>query len=425
MPVYTTIVAGSLSMLFNSMFNGHVSSLDLAAMSLVLSITLVYSTILSGILYGASPDLTESYKQEKKSKTSEIQSQCGWIVVANAVIALVIFNNILPFLQLAQIDVEIIHHSLPLFSSMSIYLSMLGATYFTSNSLTAIGKTKMFYLLSPITLAIDLLVSAVLVFGFLGFPKFGALGTTIGSIFWALSYLAMLSYLITKQQDIHLNWLPKTKPKLKLIIQIIKIGFPMSLSFLLRMALFAFISILLAANGTLDLASHQIGVSLLFLLLNFPTAIGRGVQSLFGTNNLKDSQFITKDIMWYTLLTSILACCVCAMSSEYIAQIYSSDSQVVKQSSKIIKLSALLFLVESIGTVAGFILLAQKDTTFALKVRLIMFPTIILSIYGVTSFGHNNLESIWYVLLFAGTIFSTILSIKVLNNASFKTLEAS
>ncbi len=113
----------------------------------------------------------------------------------------------------------------------------------------------------------------VLVFGLAGMPRLGALGSAWATL--ACRWLMAVGLLVLARRDLgpHLERLDRAALRLKPLLATVRLGAPIGGQLQLEMAAFAAVALFMGAFGTIEVAAHQVALTLASLTFMVPLGI--------------------------------------------------------------------------------------------------------------------------------------------------------
>lgn len=194
---------------------------------------------------------------------------------------------------------------------------------------------------------LNVIGNAVLIYGLLGFPRFGVTGAAISTSFsHIVATLILLGHLLKKKTIIHLNLKNKFKFNKDIMYNLIKIGVPASLEQIaFRVGILLFVKIV-ASLGTVAYATHQIGLNILSLSFTPGQAFGIAASSLvgrsLGAENPDMAEKYTNECKKIGILIAGAIGVIFFLFGSFIARLYSTDSVIIHEAARILKVAAVV-----------------------------------------------------------------------------------
>src|SRR5713226_5978960 len=273
-----------------------------------------------------------------------------------------------PLLRFARISPDIISAAVPYSKAMAWGTLPLLLYFAVRRCMQGMNMVR------PISFALVTanIINAVgnwlLIYGRLGAPAMGAVGSGWSTVF-ARIYLAaiLVGYLLWYDQK-HRTELLRTpiQPELARIRRLIALGFPAAMQITLEIGVFALVTALIGRLGAISLASHQIALNTVSLTYMVPLGISsaaavrvgqaigrgdpRGAGEAGGTAILLGAAFMT------------CAGVALLLFPRWIARMYTPDETVIHSTILLLAAGAAFQLFDGIQTVATGALRGAGDT---------------------------------------------------------------
>jgi MATE family multidrug resistance protein len=130
------------------------------------------------------------------------------------------------------------------------------------SALAALERTAVVLWVTLGAVVLNILVNYALIFGNFGLPELGVRGAAIASVSVNLvSFLALAVYVQRSMAD-HAMFARLWRPDREALAQVVRLGWPIGITNLAEMGLFAASSVMMGWLGTLPLAAHGIGLQI-------------------------------------------------------------------------------------------------------------------------------------------------------------------
>ncbi len=361
---------------------GRYSALDLAALGLGSSIYISVYISLTGILSALQPLSAQLYGARRDAEIGEAVRQALWLSLVLMVIGCAILYFPGPLLDLARAPETLRERTVDYLRLLSFGLPAGLAFRIYSSLANAVGRPRLVMFLQVSALVLKVLLNRWLIFGGLGVPELGGPGCALAStaINWALAVFAVLA--LTRIDVFtpfgifrHFCW-----PHWKRQAELLKLGIPMGLSYLIEVTSYTFMAIFIARLGTTTLAGHQIAGNIGAVLYMTPLSIGVATSTLvaqaLGGKRPAEARLLAR----HGVVTAVsLACCfalaVFALRP-FIIGGYTPDPAVLTTAMPLVAIVALYHVFDAL----------QVTTAFALRAyKVVVVPTVIyaIALWGV------------------------------------------
>ena len=271
-------------------------------------------------------------------------------------------------------------------------------------SLQAMGRV------APIVIAIvaanlaNVFLNWVLIFGHLGFPALGAVGSG-----WATSlsrWLMTLGLLAAAWPLLRPHFLPVQREAAAWgpIVRMLRIGVPIGLQHQLEFGAFAVAALLMGTLGTIQMAAHQVALNLASLTFMVPLGVGGAAAVLVGRAVGRGDAGDARRSALASLVVGagFMAGCAVAMLTlpDLLASIYTRDRAVLTLAATLIPIAGLFQVFDGIQVVSMGALRGVGDTRGPMLISLVGFWLVGLPVSVYLGFGAGaGPVGIWWGLV--------------------------
>jgi multidrug resistance protein, MATE family len=361
---------------------GRYSALDLAALGLGSSIYVSVYIGLTGILSALQPVAAQLYGAQKDTEIGLEVRQAFWLALVLMVVGFAILYFPGPLLDLARAPEALRERTVGYLRLLSFGLPAALAFRIYSSLANAVGRPRLVMFLQVGALALKVPLNTWLIFGGLGVPALGGPGCALAStsINWALALCAAVLFVrveVFAPFEIfkHFCW-----PEWKRQAELLKLGIPMGLSYLIEVTSYTFMAIFIARLGTTTLAGHQIAGNMGAVLYMTPLSIGVATSTLvaqaLGGNKPDEARTLAR----HGVATAVaIACCygaVVFVLRPLIIRGYTPDPAVAVAAMPLLAIVTLYHVFDALQITSAFALRAYKVA---------VVPTIIyaIALWGV------------------------------------------
>jgi len=345
---------------------GRFSPLDLAALGLGSSIYVSVYISLTGIIVALQPIVAQLYGARRYTEIGDAARQAGWLALALAVIGSLLLYFPGPLLHLTHAPPQLTGRTLDYLRVLSFGLpASLVFRIYTSLS-NAIAKPRNVMAIQIGALLLKIPANAWLVFGGLGVPALGGVGCALAStlINWSTCLLAL--GLMTRHPDYRrFDIFAKfSRPAWTQQIELLKLGIPMGLSYLIEVTAYAFMALFIARFGTTQLAGHQIAANLGVVLYMTPLSIGIATSTLAAQHLGAKQLLAARSVSRYGILLAVSLALIFAVAlvctRPLIIAAYTPDPGVAAAAMPLLLLVAFLHPWDALQCVSAFVLRGHK-----------------------------------------------------------------
>ncbi|MFN2372513.1 MAG: MATE family efflux transporter [Cyclonatronaceae bacterium] len=377
------LVAASLlqmSMSFvDTVMAGNLSTLDLAAVAVGSSVLMPVIMFGSGVLMALTAIVAQDYGAGRTNLIGRNVRQALWLCAALAIPGILILRNAQPVLLFMQIgeDTSLLASGYLDAASWGLLPMFFYFAFKQFNEAVSITRPAMYF--AFVGLLFNIAGNYVLMYGKLGFPALGAIGTGYATaiVAWVMC-LCMLVYTWRK---------PSFKPyaifsTIRLpdwhhIREMLKIGLPIGITITMEVTMFAIVSLLMGALGTMAVAAHQIALnfsSITFMIaFGLSSAVTVRVGQTYGRKTIRDARFV--GYVGVGLATMIMCTTAVLMFTfpELITSIYTGDAELTEMAVSLLFMAAIFQISDGLQVSGSAALRGLKDTRVPMYVNLLAY----------------------------------------------------
>jgi MATE family multidrug resistance protein len=285
-------------------------------------------------------------------------------------------------------------------------------------SLQALGR------IAPIVVAIvaanlaNALLNWMLIFGHLGFPAWGVVGSAwatsisrglLVGILWLLARRELAPLLFPFRREVR---------QLAPLGRMLRLGLPIGAQHLLEFGAFALVALMMGWMGTRQMAGHQIAINLAALTFMVPLGVGDAASVLVGQAIGRGDPAGTRGAARAALASGVAFMTTTAALflglPEPLARLYSRDPGVVAVAAALIPIAGVFQVFDGLQVVAAGVLRGAGDTRGPMLINLLGYWVLglPLSVYlgFVADLGPRGL---WWGLVLGLAVVATSLLLRV------------
>ncbi|MCW6535300.1 MULTISPECIES: MATE family efflux transporter [Sphingomonas] len=280
-------------------FVARLGTVELAAATLGVFMfnLLMYSTI--GLTTAASPLIAAELGRRKHAVREVRRSfrMALWVGAAAAIVVMIILWNGERLLLLADQDPAVARRS-----GHFLHIILLGtfpavAAGVMRTSAAALGRPGWAFGVTGMALAFSIVANWCLVFGNAGFPRLGLEGSALASVL-SLSLMAIAYWLILhfdrrlRRYRLFGRWWRSEWSRFR---EIVRLGLPISLTWMAEGALFGGASLLMGVLGVKEVAAHAVALNIASLTFQVPLGIAQAATIRVGMGyGARNSEWIRR-----------------------------------------------------------------------------------------------------------------------------------
>jgi MATE family, multidrug efflux pump len=358
---------------------GHYSATDLAAIAIGYNIWLPLFLLSLGIMLATSVIVAQDFGAGNLQKIRDTLPQALWLSLAlGAFIGPVCFGTA-PLLGLLELDSTTEQKSLDYLQAVAWGLPATVIFQALRCHTQGLGIMRPFAVASVLGFIANIPLNYALIYGKWGAPELGAAGCG-----WATAISMWLSPVLIgvymlRAQNIKpylppLRWVP---PRRHELWEILRLGFPIGLTFFLEIGVFSVIGLLIATMGNSAMAAHQIAYNVWDVvympLISVGSAMATRVGHAIGAGDEPQVMLAVKTGTALTMLVGVACTLLLLAIPELIISAYTRESAIHSIAVNLVRLAALFIIIDSVQVAAAYCLRAFKDTRFPFVVMCLSY----------------------------------------------------
>lgn len=266
-------------------------------------------------------------------------------------------------------------------------------------------KTEVGMLISIFGLALNAFLNYTLIFGKLGFPEMGFIGSAYATLISRIVLLLLFGIALF----IH----PTSKPYIKTqyidrqyLINNLKLGIPMGLQIFFEVAAFSGAGIMIGwlggENATIGRAAHQIALNMAsatyIIMIGIGVAGSVRVGEAFGRKDYKDIRKAGNAALQIAVALILINCVILLVLREEFCKIYGiSDPKVVAVTTRLIIIAAVFQIFDGIQCVSAGLLRGIQDVKIPTIITFLAYWVVWIPVAYILAFPLKlGVDGIWY-----------------------------
>ena len=400
-------IPASVGMFFNTMYNvvdtfwaGQLSPEALAALSLSLIPFIGLLAVGIGLGQGANALISNALGADDDDQASRLMAQAFSLAFAVSAVIVIIGIVVTPFLYRGMgASGEYLKLSLD-YMNWLIYGSGTFIFAFVINSgLNAQGDTKSYRNALICGFFANVVLDPLFLFGWGPFPALGLEGIAISTV---LIELGVVTYLSTKLLSSKLGGkllIKKFAPQVETITDLVKQGFPASLSILFISLNFYVILHFISDFGKTSVAAYGVSTRIVQVILLPSIGLNTAALTLtgfnFGANNLDRVNQTWRTCFKYSLLLTTLGGALLLFFPEFLLRLFTDSQEIIEVGPTLLRVEAVLLAAYTTIFLGTSILQGIKKPMFGMILslyRLIVAPVIFFWVFSeILGYGLNGI----------------------------------
>jgi MATE family multidrug resistance protein len=343
---------------------GHSSPQDLAAMALGSSIYASVFVGLMGVVLALTPIIGQHFGGRRHEAIGRTYVQGLWLSLWLTIIGWAAMAFPDPWLVMSDVDAQVTAHVASYLHALMFALPA-GLVFQTVYALNvAVSRPKITMAIKLIGLALKIPLTYVLVYGKLGLPALGAAGCGYATalVLWCscgISVLALSRDGFYQVFRMRFDW-----PRWVYQRELLRLGIPTGLSYIVEVTSFTFMTLLAAKLGTIVTGGHQIIANLAAFCFMLPLALSVATSALvaqaIGAEDAIGARRATRAGLRIAIAIAIVVSTAVWFGRSQIVGFYTDDDAVRAVALSLIGLVAIFHFFDALQAMSGFVLRAYK-----------------------------------------------------------------
>ncbi len=418
-PVMLSQIGHVMVGIVDSIMVGQLGTEPLAASSFATSIFHLFLMFGIGVSYGITPLVAQAVGEEDNHAITRVLRNG---IIMCTVAGLVLFGGMLLtslFLdQMNQPEIVVeLGEPYYLIVATSIIPLMIFQNFKQFTEGLSVTKQTMF-----ITIASNLLnigLNYLLIYGKFGFPELGLNGAGWATLIArAFMMVAMIWFVFkAKRFKSYQAGFNLRKLKATFIKPMLKIGVPSGIQFMFEVGAFTVAAVMMGSLGAVQLASHQIAISLVSLSYMMATGVSAAATVRVGNQFGKGDGLNLLRAGYSSFVMSLIIMASCALVfitfNKFLPTLYVDDLEVIEIAGSLIIVASLFQLSDGVQVVGLGALRGMSDVRIPTIITLIAYWVLGIPVSYYFGFILKiGPEGIWYGLLVGLSIAAVLLFVR-------------
>lgn len=364
----------------DTIMTGHASPQDLAAMALGAAIYTTVFVGLMGVIMALNPVIAHHFGGKRDAEIGKSWFQGVWLSVWLTFVGIAVLSFPDAWLFMSKVEPDVGLRVGGYLSALAFALpaALLFRTMYAFN--TAVSRPKLVMMINLIGLACKLPLNYVLIYGKFGLPALGATGCGVATaiVMWGS---CLIGYAVMRRDPFYERFMLRFDwPRWPAQKELLRLGVPMGLAYMIEVTSFTFMALLVARLGTQMVGGHQIASNVAVFCYMVPLALSIATSTLtaqaLGAGDRALARRTTLTGLRLALLTSGTLAAFIWGASDWIVHAYTSDAIVAGVALSLIPYLACFHVFDALQCVASFSLRAYKRAVVPLI-------TYVLALWGI------------------------------------------
>lgn len=343
---------------------GHASPQDLAAMALGSSIYASIFVGLMGVVLALTPIIAQHFGARRTEEIGRTYAQGLWLALWLTMVGAVALAFPKAWLVMSAVDAHVEELVAAYLRALMFALpaALVFRTVYALN--VAVSRPKVTMAINLIGLALKIPLNYALIYGKFGLPELGAAGCGYATaiVMWCSCGIALLALrrdAFYRHFHIRFDW-----PRWRYQRELLRLGVPTGLSYIVEVTSFTFMTLLVAGLGTRVTGGHQIVANVAALCYMLPLSLSVATSAIVAQAIGADDAVGARRASRVGLRLAVgIAVCVSLLiwlSRHAIVHLYTNDAAVMQVALSLIGFVAIFHVFDATQGLSGFVLRAYK-----------------------------------------------------------------
>jgi MATE family multidrug resistance protein len=368
-PVLIAQAAVMATSVIDTLMAGRLSALDLAAVGIGASIYATVFVTAMGVLLALTPVVSHHYGAGRYTEIGADVRQCAWLAVLLSVATFTLLKNPDPLLAISRLTPEV---------EVRVRAYLDGVAWAAPGVLffrvffgftTGIGRPRPVMAFNLLGLMLKVPLNAVFMYGHFGLPALGGAGCgwstavtawimTLAAWWWCRRDADYAPYAVFARFD---------PPRPAALRELLKLGLPMGITFLVDVTAFTFMALFIARLGAATSAAHQIAANVAVFVFMVPLSLGNAtgvlVGQALGAGESRRARHAGLLGLGVAIAIAAATGSVIWFGAGALARGYTTDTAVAAAATSLLAIVALYHVVDAVQAVMAQVLRGYKRAT--------------------------------------------------------------
>lgn len=403
----------------DTLMAGQLGAGTLAAVAVGSNIWSPVFLFLLGMFMALSPTAAHLYGAGRHREIGRYVRQMAWLSQVFAWLGVLLLWHMAPFMHAIHIEPQIIPTAEAYLRAMAWGLPGMCLYQVLRFSSEAIGHTKPMLMIAIGALVVNAILDYVLMYGKLGVPALGAVGTGYASAIamWVM-FFGLLAYVrrrtLYRKFEIfaHFEW-----PDLHIFRELLWLGLPIAIGIFMEVSLFAGVGLMMGTLGTDIVAAHQIALNFCSIVFMVPMSLGFAIAvrvgQALGRGNLAGARFAGYTGVFMCLGFEVFSALTMVLFPHFIVGLYTRDAQVTRVAVGLLYVASIFQISDGLQTSAASALRGYKDTRIPMVITIIAYWCVgfpLAWVFGIPL--HLGPQMIWVGFIAGLTVAALLLLLR-------------
>ena len=392
-------------------FAGKISPEALAALAQTFPVYFIIIAMGVGLSIGTTSLIANALGEKKTKKASHFLAQSISLAILTAIIVSILGINLGPSIILFMNDsivtmkLSMEYLNIIFLGSIFVFIQMA-----VNSSLSAMGDTKSNRNVLIVSFFLNIILNPLFIFGYGIIPAMGMKGIAISTIISQGLGTFYIIYKVTKTDLSEYLYFNCFKPKIQIILDLLKQGIPASIGMMMISVGVFIILFFIGQYGDFALAGYGTAIRYeqLYLLpvLGLNTAVLAIVGQNYGAKKIKRIREIYNKALIYGCSFMFFAGFVIYFTAESAVSLFTNDAEVIYYGTKYLQITALMEPIYPIFFISNALIQGIKKANIVMYLtlgRMVIMPSIVL--WYLIFYLNSSFEFVFWGLLIINWLF--------------------
>lgn len=418
-PVWVGQLGFTLASFADTAMAGRVSPQDLAGVGLAAGCWFPIFYGVNGLLLAVSPICSQLIGAGKRDEVPDVIHHGLLIALLAGLLTLPIFWCVPSVLLFMGSHANVVAIAALYLKGLALGIPAM-AGYLVFRCFTeAMGDTRPQMLISLLGLPLNVFLNYVFIYGKLGMPAMGGAGCGLATgLTFCCLFVIMFAYLSRARIYRSLGWIRRPNFHFGRIAEIVRIGFPISLTLFMEISVFGFIVLFIGELGPTVVSGHQVALNFAGLVYSIPLSLATGITvrvgQAVGRKAKRKALQVIRSGMGLSVGIAVLTLVITLIFRDEIVVFGGPDPDVRALAGTLLVFGALYQLSDAVMTASLGALRGFKDTDVPMRVTIVVYWLISMPLgytLGMTDFivPRMGVQGFWLSLILGLGLAATLL----------------
>lgn len=397
---------------------GRVSATDLAAVAIGNLYFFGMAVFGMGVLFALDPAISQAVGADDTVGIARGVQRGGVLSVGLSLVAMALLVPAGPLLTLARQPADVVPVAAAYSHGLIFGVFPFYAFTVLRQSLQAMARVRAIVITVLTANVLNVLLNWTIVFGNLGVPPLGAVGSA-----WATSlsrWFMVLMLLVVARRRLRPALRPFRREALAIppLVRFLRVGGPIGAQQWLEFGVFGAAGLLMGLLGTIAIASHQVALQLAALTFMIPVGVAQATSVVVGQAVGREDppgarRAVGAGLLSVTAFMSLTAVMFLTLPGP-LARIFSDDPQVVAAAAMLLPIAGVFQVFDGLQVAGAGALRGVGDTRIPMLLNLVGFWLIGLPACAWLGFGLDlGPRGVWWGLALGIAVVAVLLVFRI------------